>query len=208
MADPPEIDYSPHEQSRIEAIVENEIATGSLKPENREHRVRELKREESIGFHDFLAKEESTREINVPGEREVIEVLLSPDATPERIREVCKEAAMSRTVQVEPGVFKEIDGFPAWPLPAGSVFSTYLSQYAEQYVAALHDPRFPRCDPSTRPTTRLKQFWFLSRALAGALFGVSTRTAINLVGSLRPEETFQESRAAKPQRIRRTIRGR
>jgi hypothetical protein len=38
--------------------------------------------------------------------------------------------------------------------------------------------------------------------LAGALYGVSTRTAINLVGSLRPEETAERSRFGKPERKR------
>src|SRR5205823_14793652 len=90
----------------------------------------------------------------------------------------------------------------AWPIAVGSTFPGYLSQHAEQYVAALRDARFPRCDVSSRPSTRLKQFWFLSRALAGALFEVRTRTAINLVGSLRPEQIFRQSREAKPSRKR------
>jgi hypothetical protein len=70
----------------------------------------------------------------------------------------------------------------------------------------LKDPRFPRCDVKLRPTNRLKQFWFLSRALAGAAFGYRTRTSINLVGSLRPEQTFEESHAAKPVRRQRKLR--
>jgi hypothetical protein len=92
---------------------------------------------------------------------------------------------------------------PAWPIPVGSTFPGYLAQYAEQYVAALHDPRFPQCNVASRPSTKLKQFWFLSRALAGALFGITTRTAINLVGSLRPEQLFEESRDAKLRRKQR-----
>jgi len=91
---------------------------------------------------------------------------------------------------------------PAWPIAVGSSLPTYMAQYAEQYVAALSDPRFPRASTFQRPSTRLKQFWFLSRALAGALYGVSTRTAINLVGSLRPEETAERSRFGKPERKR------
>ncbi len=128
-------------------------------------------------------------------------MLLDPSTTPEQVRQLCKDAFMTRMLEVQPGVSKEVE-VSAWPISAGSVLPTYLSQYAEQFVAALRDPRFPHCDVSTRPSTRLKQFWFLSRALAGALFGVTTRTAINLVGSMRPEEMFHESRDGKPARRR------
>ena len=148
------------------------------------------------------AAEQATKSLKIPGEEDAIKVLLNPHSTAEQIREVCKDAFMIRTIEVEPGVSKDVEGFPAWPIHAGSSFPGYLSQYAEQYVAALRDRRFPRCDVSARPSTRLKQFWFLSRALAGALFGVTTRTAINLVGSLRPEETLELSRYAKPKRKR------
>lgn len=79
-----------------------------------------------------------------------------------------------------------------------SVLPLYLSEHAVEFVAALNDPRYPLA--SVRPTTRLKQLWFLSRALAGAIFGVKTRTAINLVGSRRPEQTFEDARAAEPTR--------
>ena len=202
MAAPPDIGYSAHEMEKLEAKVEDEIQRCQLTQENLEKRLQELKREDSVGFLVFLATQEATKQIKVPGEPDVIQTLLSPNTTAEQIRELCKTSVMMRTVEIEPGVFREIEML-AWPLPAGSVFPTYLSQYAEKYIAALHDPRFPRCDTSIRPTNRLKQFWFLSRALAGALYGVATRTAINLVGSLRPEEIFQVSRDAKPQRRRR-----
>ena len=88
---------------------------------------------------------------------------------------------------------------PNWPIAAGSVLPMYLSQHAAEFIAAKHDKRFPLSD---RPTSQLKQLWFLSRALAAALYGVKLRTAINLVGSKRPEEVFEESRAAKPLRKR------
>jgi hypothetical protein len=146
--------------------------------------------------YDQEAAAEAEMEIRVPGENDVISVLLDRDSTPEKIRALCKGAFMTRTF-----MGREIEVL-AWPLPPGSPLPNYLSQYSEQFVAALRDPRFPTCDVSTRPSTRLKQFWFLSRALAGALYGVSTRTAINLVGSLRPEETAEQSRFAKPERNR------
>src|SRR5579872_3091782 len=122
---------------------------------------------------------EAQKEIKLPGEPDVIKVLLDPNTTPEQIREVCKDAVMPRTVTI--GSETRIVEVSAWPIPSGDPFPTYLAQFAEQYVDALSDPRFPRSD---RPSSRLKQFWFLSRALAGALYGISPRTAINLVGSM------------------------
>ena len=191
-------------KKRLERLVEEEIHDGRLHQDQRDERLQEIQAYQlslTRKWRRHEAAEEAREVLRVPGEPEVIATLLDPSATPEQIREICKTSIMTRTVQVEPGVMKEIE-VPAWPIPAGSPLPTYLSQYAEQYVAALHDHRFPSCDVAARPSTRLKQFWFLSRALAGALFGVTTRTAINLVGSLRPEESFEESRAAKPERKR------
>jgi len=141
---------------------------------------------------------EAQKEIKLPGEPDVIKVLLDPNTTPEQIREVCKDAVMPRTVTI--GSETRIVEVSAWPIPSGDPFPTYLAQFAEQYVDALSDPRFPRSD---RPSSRLKQFWFLSRALAGALYGISPRTAINLVGSMRPEDVFDRSRHGKPGRKKR-----
>ena len=60
-----------------------------------------------------------------------------------------------------------------WPISVTSPLPMYLSQYADEFIAAKKDPRFPR---SGRPTSQLKQFWFLSRVLAGALYGIKPRT--------------------------------
>ena len=138
-------------------------------------------------------------------EPEVLETLLDPKTSPERVREICKGAFMTRTFEIEPGVTKDVE-VPAWPIMVGSVLPGYLSEHAEEYVAALQDRRFPRCDVSRRPSNQLKQLWFLSRALAGAIYGVKTRTAINLVGSMRPEQVFHESREGKPARRQRKLR--
>jgi len=199
------IGYSPQEKAKLqrrnEAQVDREIRAERLRPTQRQNRIRELERENTRVIREYLAQEGATKKIKVPGEPNVVKALLSPDTTPERIREVCKGALMKRRAEIKPGVFEEIDG-PAWPFPAGSPLPNYLSQFAEEYVEALHDRRFPRCEVSKRPSNRLKQFWFLSRALAGALYGVRTRTAINLVGSQRPEEIFYGSRQAKTPRKR------
>jgi hypothetical protein len=198
------VDLIPEERERHERLVDEEIQKGILTEDRRDARLQEMKESQISATRDFLRRlvaDDAREEVRVPGEPELIAILLNRNTTAEQLTEVCKEAVMTRTVEVAPGVTRKIE-VPAWPLPPGSPFPTYLAQYSDQYVKALRDPRFPTCDVSARPSTRLKQFWFLSRALAGALFGVSTRTAINLVGSLRPEETFKASRDAKPERKR------
>lgn len=185
---------------RHRQIVDEEIRTGRLEASRREERLRDIADSETVArraSYRQQASDEARIRIKIPGEQDVIETLLDPKATAEQIRQLCKESLMSVTFQGH-----EIE-VPAWPIAVGSTFPTYLSQCADQYVAALRDPRFPRCDVADRPSTRLKQFWFLSRALAGALFGVKTRTAINLVGSMRPEKMFHEARYGKPVRRRR-----
>jgi len=129
----------------------------------------------------------------------VVETLLAPDTTPEEIRALCQDAFMTRIITVGSET-REVEEYPAWPIAVGSVVPGYLSKYAEEFVAAKHHPRFPCCDISRRPTNQLKQLWFLSRALAGAVFDIKTRTAVNLVGSTRPEWLFEFSRAAKSKR--------
>jgi hypothetical protein len=184
---------------RHATIVDEEIRRGMLEPPQRDARIRDILEGENLIRREFFrqdATEQARYEIRIPGEKDVIQVLLDPHTTPDQLRELCKDATMKvhymgREIEVS-----------AWPIPQGSMLPTYLAQYAEQYVAALSDPRFPRADIFERPSTRLKQFWFLSRALAGALHGVATRTAINLVGSLRPEETAERSRFGKPERKR------
>lgn len=198
------VELIPEEIKRHERLVDEEIQKGILNPDRRDARLLEMKEAQIRATRDFFQRlviEDAREEVRTPGEPEVIAALLDRQTTPDRLRELCKDSVMTRTMDVQPGLTKEVE-VPAWPLPPGSPFPTYLAQYAEQYVAALNDPRFPSCDASIRPSNQRKQFWFLSRALAGAVFGVSTRTAINLVGSLRPEETFKASRDAKPERKR------
>ena len=147
-------------------------------------------------------QEEATRQLKVRGEPEVITQLLTAE-TPDQVREICKDAFAQVTCEIAPGVFKELT-LPNWPIPAGSPLPRYLSEYASEFIAGRKDPRFPQS--TDRPTSALKQLWFLSRALAGALYGVRTRTAINLVGSMRPEQIFEESRDGKPTRKRMRVR--
>jgi hypothetical protein len=196
------IELTPEQKHRAREAADEEIAQGRCRGEDREKRILEIENSQRSATQESLrleAVEESKTIKKIPTEPGLIETLLRRNVTADEIRKVCKSAFMSRRVEVEPGRFKEIE-VNAWPIPPGDPFPNYLSQFAEQYVSALNDPRFPSCDVSIRPTSRLKQFWFLSRALAAAVLGVSTRTALNLVGSLRPEETFEQSNYAKPKR--------
>jgi hypothetical protein len=192
---------TPEERSHHEALCREEIRSGRLTESEADNWLRNAEDSQLFvnrySLREFAA-EEATKQLKIPGEPEVIAELLTAE-TPEEIKRICEDAFTTRKVEVEPNVFREIK-FPNWPIPAGSTLPSYLSQFASEFIAARHDARFPKS--TNRPSSRLKQLWFLSRALAGALYGVSTRTAINLVGSMRPEEIFEESRDGKPARSR------
>jgi hypothetical protein len=185
-----------HEQNvAIARVIVREVHEGRIPEVEKEGRLRNAAAGNLEVTRDWLcreAAEKARKQVRVPGKPEIIEALLHA-STPEKVRTICADAFAPRTIQTEAGP-REIM-MPNWPVPAGSVLPRYLSEYASEFIAATHDPRFPRSD--IRPSSRLKQLWFLSRALAGALYGITTRTAINLVGSKRPEEIFEESRAGK-----------
>jgi len=185
----------------LEKKADEEVHHDRLKASDREQWIRSAEESWLVAIReDFRqrAGEESTKQLKVPGEPEIITQLLEAE-TPDQVREICEDAFAKVNCEIAPGTFKEL-ALPNWPIPVGSGLPSYLSQYASEFIAARKDRRFPRS--TDRPTSRLKQLWFLSRALAGALYGVRARTSINLVGSKRPEESFEESRAAKPSRRR------
>jgi|SRR5208337_2427908 len=186
--------------SCLEAV-EEEIRTGCLREDPKKARLRELEDGLVFATEDLLhlgAAMEARIQKKIPGEPDVIDKLLRA-RTPERVRRICEDAFMRVNREVKPGVIREVL-VQNWPIPLGSILPHYLARHAEEFVAAKKDPRFPR---SSRPSNQLKQLWFLSRALAGAIYGVKTRTAINLVGSMRPDEMFHESRDGKPARKQR-----
>jgi hypothetical protein len=194
------------DRANCKRVVDYEIQAGYLELARSQERLREIQQAEFSGRLEMfrnMARADAREELKILGEPEVLRGLLRAK-TAERIREICKDAFVPRTFEVEPGVFKTWS-VSNWPIAFGSMLPTCLAEFAGEFVAAKGDLRYPR---STRPTNRLKQLWFLSRALAGAVFGVKTRTAINLVGSMRPEQVFVESRAAKPKRKRRQGRNR
>lgn len=176
------------QRARYKEMVDEEIRNGHLSEAQREARLRELEIGGLAVTRDWaerIAVEESTKAIRIPGDPDVFEQLMNAE-TAEVVIEICKDA-------------------PNWPTSSLGFLPFHLEQHAEEFIAAKNDRRFPR---SNRPTNRLKQFWFLSRALAGAVFGVKTRTAINLVGSKTPDQIFDESRFGKPARRQRKVKRR
>jgi hypothetical protein len=202
-----ELRLTAEERAHHEALCEVEIRSGRLKESEAANWLRSAEDSQLLVNRYSLrelAAEKTTKQLKIAGEPEVIAELLAAE-TPEEIKRICEDAFTTRKIEVEPNVFREIT-VPNLPIPVGSMLPSYLSQFASEFIAARRDARFPKS--TIRPSSRLKQLWFLSRALAGALYGVSTRTAINLVGSMRPEEIFGESRDGKPARRRMRARTR
>lgn len=129
----------------------------------------------------------------IPGEPEIIDKLLKA-TSPLRIRKLCANAFGL------PHKYKDRYGNvlfvpqPIWPISSESQLPKFLSDHAAQFIEARKDRRFPK---SGRPSSRLKQLWFLSQALAGAAQGMATRTAINQLGSVRPDEPDKISKFIK-----------
>jgi hypothetical protein len=192
---------SDEQKSSVKQHVEEEIRAGRLKQEEKQRRLRD--EEDGLlratqEWHRLEAADEAREVVKIPGEPDMLRALLQA-RTPKQVRQICKDAFVTREVEVEPGRTRS-RLVPNWPLSGGSVLPYHLSRQAKEFVAARRDRRFPRSD---RPSNQLKQLWFLARALAGALFEIKARTAINLVGSRRPEQMFEESRAGKPVRRKR-----
>ena len=200
--DTPDLALSPRQKLALAKAVREDVAAGRLAEAEKVARLKELGIMNLQLTRQSLHREveESTRKpVKVPGKPEMIEALLRAQ-TPEAVRAICGDAFVRRSVEVAPGVTKEVNwpNWPNWPISAGSVLPEYLAEHALQFIAAKSDFRFPKS--TSRPSSQLKQLWFLSRALAGALYGVSVRTSVNLVGGKRPDEIFEESRAAKSSR--------
>ena len=182
--------------------VEDEIRSGRLPEELREQRLRELDLDYRVRTRAWMKRNIiADKEIDIPGQPEVLGTLLHARTAAE-VRKLCEDAYVYQRTEIQPGVFAN-RRIPKWPInEVSSPLPYYLGRYAEQFIEAKRGPKYPR---SKRPSTLLKQLWFLSRALAGAAYGESPRTSINLVGSKRPEEIFEESSAAKPKRKKRKM---
>ena len=193
-------ELSEKDRERLRREAEEEVLAGRLEASKKQEWLKNREADQVWMVRERernIAAAEGEKELRVPGDPDVLEALLEA-RTAKRVREICEDAFARIPVEIRHAVYREVE-VANWPISSGSMFPRYLSQHAEQFIAAKSDSRFP---VSGRATSKLKQFWFLSRALAGAVLGVQTRTAINLVGSKRPEQVFEESRAGKPERMR------
>lgn len=179
---------TPEELAELERGVDERIQKGFLPESERETCIRELTKDAEFerrfgGVNG--ARRESQKLIPIPGNSEIIDSLLN-SITRGQVREICAEGF---------GTGKAGDSHePTWQVSTGSLLPRTLQGHAARVIEALNDSRYPK---SGRKTSRLKQLWFLSRALAGAAQGISTRTAINLLGSVRPDEIGDISKLTK-----------
>jgi hypothetical protein len=198
--DAKEIRLSDDQNVAIARAVVRDVREGRLPEAEKHARLRHATDSTRLATRHGLhheAAEIARREVKVPGRPDVIEALLRAQ-TPDEVQNICRDAFVLTNITAEPRVTKQVM-MPNWPIPAGSVLPRYLSEYAAEFIAAKNDARFPRSD---RDSSVLKRLWFLSRTLAGALYGVKPRTAVNLVGSKTPEKIFEESSSCRPQRRR------
>jgi hypothetical protein len=181
---------SPETMAKLEKGVDRNIQLGYIPASERQNRLREMK--EEIEFSRRFAGsnsalEDSKKRIRVRGDVDVIDDLLNAK-TPDRIREICRDAFVTRRIEGE-----DVQ-VPNWSISSLSRLPNSISQYASEFIEAKNDPRFPK---SGRPTSRLKQLWFIARALAGIVHGLSIRTAINRLGSVRPDEGRDPAKLSK-----------
>jgi hypothetical protein len=190
--------------TRFEELVDQDIRRGFIAPNERDRQLNQIR--ESIEFNRRFAGSEHAADLSqklvpIPGEPEVLDKLLNAKR-PDQIKKICADAFATYVEETMPGEVVEVRR-PNWPISQFSRLPDCLSQYATEFIDAKNDPRFPK---SGRPTSRQKQMWFLSRALAGAIHGLSTRTSINLIGSVRPDEisvlTKISKRTRKPKKAK------
>ncbi len=111
------------------------------------------------------------RSANLPAEpNTVIDLLDDKTVTVNAVRAICRRSAW---MAKQPN----------------SYLSQYLPRLARRFLDAKDDRHYPR---SNRPTSLGKAFWFLARALAGSIYGVSPRRAINIIGPGKPEKIFAQ----------------
>jgi len=104
----------------------------------------------------------------LPGEPDTVIALLEAE-TVRQVHAICRKSAW---------MAKQPNCYLAQCLP----------RLARQFLDAKRDRRYPRSD---RNSSIPKKFWFLACALAGAMYGLSLRRAINLIGPGKPEEIFR-----------------
>ncbi len=172
----------------IKAAIDRQIQVGWLPESERETRIRIQK--EDLDFElQFSASNAARRRseitIRVPGVPQLIDAMFRATAA-NQFKKICADGF---------GTGKAGDrSEPTWQVSTGSLLPSALQRHASQFIKAKASSKSPK---SSRETSRLKQIWFLSRALAAAEQGISTRTAINLLGSVRPDEVQDPTRLTK-----------
>jgi hypothetical protein len=115
-----------------------------------------------------VCKTTISKGVNLPAEWDTVEALLEAK-TARQIRTACARSTWMR---------KQPD----------ASLTRCLPRLAQQFLDAKEDSHYPDSD---RPSSVPKKFWFLACALAGAMYGLSPRRSINLVGPGKPEEIFE-----------------
>ena len=188
------------------------IRAARLSYREKESRFRQLQAKTNLRQLGIVY-EKAYRCSRMPGKPEVVRALLTSHSAAE-VRQICKGAFRLRVVDVYQPMSSE--GGPRcvlagqhrtkvlnWPIINGDRLPNFLLRYAEQFVVAKTDARYPA---STRMTSELKRLWYLSRTLAGASLGITTRSAINVLGSLKPKESFEPSDAGNQPKGRYHVR--
>jgi hypothetical protein len=176
----------------VEMIVEERIQSGRLQGIEKARELLKLQDSALQGLRFFwreMAADEAMKTHHFKPQPATVDALLAAEAL-NRVREICASAN------------------PAWPsgrrqwLPDGMdaelineerpTLAEALSRHANEFIAAKKDRRYPKS--VNRPTSQIKRLWFISVALAGAVYGVELRTAIDALGATRPEEETQQMR--------------
>jgi hypothetical protein len=157
--------------------------------------------QDGTDFRRFeIAYEKAYGRIKVPGKPEALQALLTFGSAAE-VRHICKGAFRVEMIDIYQPM-SSVDGPRCvlagqyrrkvlnWPIISGGTLPHFLSRHAERFVVAKTDARYPA---STRRTSEFKRLWYLARALAGTSLGITTRSAINVLGSLKPKESFEQS---------------
>jgi hypothetical protein len=180
-----------NQRDAVERAIDDDIRSGRLDGSLRADRLRQLLESQQFINRSWWLTETAGKLTTaewIPGKPDVLNALLDTQRA-EQVRQICIDTMNS---------LFEGNGLPTMecPLPYGSMLLPTIAEHAPAFIAAkkTKGSRFPK---SSRPSSRRRQWWFLSRALAGALFGIAARTAINLVGSVRPDAAFEVSRDAK-----------
>ncbi len=104
------VQLSHEEKAHLAKCVEEEVRAGRVKEADKEARLRDLEASQLFVTHDWLlreAAEKARKQLRVPGEPDVLKALLQAK-TSEEIRSICEDAFVSRTIQVAPGVTKDV----------------------------------------------------------------------------------------------------